>query len=89
MAAGYWLRNFLPSKVEAFAEAVDATVLTLVERLPWASFDSSTYGTDINPVVTDFMAELLHNPDPTTAEAATLSEHAVAWHASCFTSPLG
>eukprot|EP00873_Tetraselmis_striata_P009511 jgi/Tetstr1/429775/TSEL_019642.t1 len=31
--AGYWLHNCLPSEVEAFAEAVDATVLT-------ASYDS-------------------------------------------------
>eukprot|EP00873_Tetraselmis_striata_P025316 jgi/Tetstr1/445580/TSEL_033352.t1 len=30
--AGYWLRNCLPSKVEAFAEAVDATILAAVER---------------------------------------------------------
>eukprot|EP00873_Tetraselmis_striata_P034068 jgi/Tetstr1/454332/TSEL_041251.t1 len=31
--AGYWLRNCLPSEVEAFAEAVDATVLAALERL--------------------------------------------------------
>eukprot|EP00873_Tetraselmis_striata_P033510 jgi/Tetstr1/453774/TSEL_040726.t1 len=30
--AGYWLRNCLPSEVEAIAEAMDATVLTAVER---------------------------------------------------------
>eukprot|EP00873_Tetraselmis_striata_P025832 jgi/Tetstr1/446096/TSEL_033696.t1 len=33
--AGYSLRNCLPSEVEAFAEAVDATVLAAVERVPW------------------------------------------------------
>eukprot|EP00873_Tetraselmis_striata_P008863 jgi/Tetstr1/429127/TSEL_019089.t1 len=70
--AGYWLRNCLPSEVEAFAEAVDATILAAV------SFDPSTYGTDTNPVVTDFLAELLHDPDPMAAEVATLSEDAVA-----------
>eukprot|EP00873_Tetraselmis_striata_P036065 jgi/Tetstr1/456329/TSEL_004109.t1 len=77
--AGYWLRNCLPSEVEAFVEAVDATVLAAVERVLGVSFDPSTYGsTDTNPVVTDFLAELLHDPNPMAAEAATLSEDAVA-----------
>eukprot|EP00873_Tetraselmis_striata_P017466 jgi/Tetstr1/437730/TSEL_026384.t1 len=76
--AGYWLRNCLPSKVEAFAEAVDATILAAVERVLGVSFDPSTYGTDTNPVVTDFLAELLHDPDPMAAEVATSSEDAVA-----------
>eukprot|EP00873_Tetraselmis_striata_P018841 jgi/Tetstr1/439105/TSEL_002970.t1 len=76
--AGYWLRNCLPSEVEAFAEAVDATVLAAVERVLGVSFDPSTYGTDTNPVVTDFLAELLHDPDPMATEVATLSEEAVA-----------
>eukprot|EP00873_Tetraselmis_striata_P035543 jgi/Tetstr1/455807/TSEL_042599.t1 len=75
---GYWLRNCLPSEVEAFAEAVDATILAAVERVLGVSFDPSTYGTDTNPVVTDFLAELLHDPDPMAAEVATLSEDAVA-----------
>eukprot|EP00873_Tetraselmis_striata_P025596 jgi/Tetstr1/445860/TSEL_033500.t1 len=62
-----------------FAEAVDATVLTVVERVLGESFDPSKYGTDTNPVVTNFLAELLHNhDDPTSAEAATLSEDATA-----------
>eukprot|EP00873_Tetraselmis_striata_P004908 jgi/Tetstr1/425172/TSEL_015633.t1 len=76
--AGYWLRNCLLSEVDAFAEAVDATVLAAVERVLGVSFDPSTYGTDTNPVGTDFLAELLHDPDPMAAEAATLSEDAVA-----------
>eukprot|EP00873_Tetraselmis_striata_P027736 jgi/Tetstr1/448000/TSEL_035302.t1 len=76
--AGYWLRNCLPSEVEAFAEAVDATILAAVERVLGVSFDPSTYGTDTNPVVTDFLAELLHDPDPMAAEVATLSEDAMA-----------
>eukprot|EP00873_Tetraselmis_striata_P039985 jgi/Tetstr1/460249/TSEL_000484.t1 len=76
--AGYWLRNCLPSEVKAFAEAVDATVLAAVERVLGVSFDPSTYGTDTNPVVTDFLAELLHDPDPMAAKVATLSEDAVA-----------
>eukprot|EP00873_Tetraselmis_striata_P017650 jgi/Tetstr1/437914/TSEL_026544.t1 len=76
--AGYWLRNCLPSEVEAFAEAVDATILAAVERVLGVSFDPSTYGTDTNPVVTDFLAELLHDPNPMAAEVATLSEDAVA-----------
>eukprot|EP00873_Tetraselmis_striata_P001906 jgi/Tetstr1/422170/TSEL_013023.t1 len=76
--AGYWLRNCLPSEVEAFAEAVDATILAAVERVLGVSFDPSMYGTDTNPVVTDFLAELLHDPDPMAAEVATLSEDAVA-----------
>eukprot|EP00873_Tetraselmis_striata_P041875 jgi/Tetstr1/462139/TSEL_007205.t2 len=76
--AVYWLRNCLPSEVEAFAEAVDATILAAVERVLGVSFDPSTYGTDTNPVVTDFLAELLHDPDPMAAEVATLSEDAVA-----------
>eukprot|EP00873_Tetraselmis_striata_P044806 jgi/Tetstr1/465070/TSEL_009798.t1 len=76
--AGYRLRTCLPSEVEAFAEMVDATVLTAVERVPGVSFDPSTYGTDTNPVVTDFLAELLHGPDPTAAEALTSSEEEVA-----------
>eukprot|EP00873_Tetraselmis_striata_P012476 jgi/Tetstr1/432740/TSEL_022106.t1 len=54
--------------VEAFAEAVDATILAAVERALGVSFDPSTYGTDTNPVVTDFLAELLHDPDPMAAE---------------------
>eukprot|EP00873_Tetraselmis_striata_P026025 jgi/Tetstr1/446289/TSEL_033833.t1 len=51
-------------EVEAFAEAaVGATVvLTGVERVLGVSFDPSTYGTDsTDPVVTDFLAELLHD----------------------------
>eukprot|EP00873_Tetraselmis_striata_P026824 jgi/Tetstr1/447088/TSEL_034526.t1 len=76
--AGYWLRNCLPSEVEAFAEAVDATILAAVERVLGVCFDPSTYGTDTNPVVTDFLAELLHDPDPMAAEVATWSEDAVA-----------
>eukprot|EP00873_Tetraselmis_striata_P009766 jgi/Tetstr1/430030/TSEL_019891.t1 len=76
--AGYWLRNCFPSEVEAFAEAVDATILAAVERLLGVSFDPSKYGTDTNPVVTDFLAELLHDPDPMAAEVDTLSEDAVA-----------
>eukprot|EP00873_Tetraselmis_striata_P008172 jgi/Tetstr1/428436/TSEL_018450.t1 len=70
--AGYWLRNCLPSEVEAFAEAVDATILAAVERVLWVSFDPSTYGTDTNPVVTDFLAELLHDPDPMAAELGSV-----------------
>eukprot|EP00873_Tetraselmis_striata_P003206 jgi/Tetstr1/423470/TSEL_014151.t1 len=66
--AGYWLRNCLPSEVEAFAEAVDATVHAAVERVLGVSFDPSTYGTDTNPVVPDLSAELLHDPDPMAAE---------------------
>eukprot|EP00873_Tetraselmis_striata_P009552 jgi/Tetstr1/429816/TSEL_019683.t1 len=78
------------SEVEAFAEAVDATFLAAVERVLGVSFDPSTYGTDTNPVVTDFLAELLHDPDPMAAEVATLSEDAVAKvrRAARFTSPL-
>eukprot|EP00873_Tetraselmis_striata_P039264 jgi/Tetstr1/459528/TSEL_004894.t1 len=77
-SAGYWLRNCLPTEVEAFAEAVDATVLAAVERVLGVSFDPSTYGTDTSPVVTDFLAELLHDPDPMASEVAALSEDAVA-----------
>eukprot|EP00873_Tetraselmis_striata_P041413 jgi/Tetstr1/461677/TSEL_006777.t1 len=80
--AGYWLRNCLPSEVEAFAEAVDATILAPVERVLGVSFDPSTYGTATNPVVTDILAELLHDPDPMAAEVATLSEDAVAMASS-------
>eukprot|EP00873_Tetraselmis_striata_P022161 jgi/Tetstr1/442425/TSEL_030549.t1 len=87
--AGYWLRNCLPSEVEAFAEAVDATVLAAVERVLGVSFDPSTYGTDTNPVVTDFLTELLHDPDPMAAEAATLSEDAVARARSMLHLPTG
>eukprot|EP00873_Tetraselmis_striata_P014040 jgi/Tetstr1/434304/TSEL_023410.t1 len=76
--AGCWLRNCLPSEVEAFVEAVDAAVLTAVERVLGVSFDPSTYITDTNPVVADTLAELLHDPDPMVAEAATLSEDALA-----------
>eukprot|EP00873_Tetraselmis_striata_P011962 jgi/Tetstr1/432226/TSEL_021682.t1 len=64
---GVWLHNCLPSEVEAFAEAVDDTVPTAVDRVLGVSFDPSTYGTDTNPVATDFLAELLHNLDPTIA----------------------
>eukprot|EP00873_Tetraselmis_striata_P023636 jgi/Tetstr1/443900/TSEL_031852.t1 len=87
--AGYWLRNCLPSEVEAFAEAVDATVLAAVERVLGFSFDPSTYGTDTSPLVTAFLAEHLHDPDPMAAEVVTLSEDAVARARSSFTSPLG
>eukprot|EP00873_Tetraselmis_striata_P022658 jgi/Tetstr1/442922/TSEL_030984.t1 len=72
------VRICLPSEVEAIAEAVGATVLMAVERVLGVYFAPSTYITDTNPVVTDFLAELLHDPDPTSAEAATLSEDAVA-----------
>eukprot|EP00873_Tetraselmis_striata_P027653 jgi/Tetstr1/447917/TSEL_035225.t1 len=61
-----------PSEVEAFAEAVDATVLAAVERVLGVSFDPSTYGTDSNPVVTDFLSELLHDPDPMAAELGSV-----------------
>eukprot|EP00873_Tetraselmis_striata_P015283 jgi/Tetstr1/435547/TSEL_024451.t1 len=77
--AGYWLRNCPPSVVEAFTEAVDATVLTAVERVLGVSFHPSKYGTDINSVVTDFLGEFLHDPRPTAAEhAASLGEDAEA-----------
>eukprot|EP00873_Tetraselmis_striata_P014863 jgi/Tetstr1/435127/TSEL_024095.t1 len=36
------LRNCLPSKVQAFAEAVDPTVLTVLERVLGVSFEHST-----------------------------------------------
>eukprot|EP00873_Tetraselmis_striata_P001328 jgi/Tetstr1/421592/TSEL_012536.t1 len=48
------------------------------ERVLGVSFDPSTYGTDTNPVFTDFLAERLHDPDPMAAEVATLSEDTVA-----------
>eukprot|EP00873_Tetraselmis_striata_P022230 jgi/Tetstr1/442494/TSEL_030594.t1 len=73
--AGYWLRNCLPSEEEAFAEAVDATILAAVERVLGVSFDPSTYGTDTNPVVTDILAELLHDPDPMAAEVPFLTRN--------------
>eukprot|EP00873_Tetraselmis_striata_P025529 jgi/Tetstr1/445793/TSEL_033439.t1 len=63
--AGYWFRNCLPSEVEAFAEAaVDATVLTAIERVSGAFLDPSTYGFGTTTVVADFLAEFLHDPDP-------------------------
>eukprot|EP00873_Tetraselmis_striata_P039580 jgi/Tetstr1/459844/TSEL_005193.t1 len=40
--------------------------------------DPSTYDKGTNPAVTDFVAELLGDPDPTAAEAATLSKDALA-----------
>eukprot|EP00873_Tetraselmis_striata_P022019 jgi/Tetstr1/442283/TSEL_030424.t1 len=49
--AGYWLRKCLPSEVGAFAEAVDATVLTAVKRVLGVSFGPSTKVTDTNPVL--------------------------------------
>eukprot|EP00873_Tetraselmis_striata_P038468 jgi/Tetstr1/458732/TSEL_045121.t1 len=70
--AGYWIRNCLPSEVEAFAEAVDITILTAVERVLRVFFHPSTYGTDANPVVTDFRADLLHDPDPMAAQRRLL-----------------
>eukprot|EP00873_Tetraselmis_striata_P009598 jgi/Tetstr1/429862/TSEL_019727.t2 len=78
--AGYLLRNCLPSEVEAFAEAVDVTVLAAVERVLGVRFDPSTSGIDTNPVgwsPSNFLAEILHDPDPMAVEA-TLSEDAVA-----------
>eukprot|EP00873_Tetraselmis_striata_P012766 jgi/Tetstr1/433030/TSEL_022367.t1 len=42
------------------------------------SIDPSTYGTDANPVVTNFLVELLHDPNPMAAEVATLREDEVA-----------
>eukprot|EP00873_Tetraselmis_striata_P010033 jgi/Tetstr1/430297/TSEL_020122.t1 len=64
----YWLRHCLPSEVEAFTEAVDhSTVLTAVEWVLGVSFDPSTYGTDTNPMITDFPVELLHDPGSTAA----------------------
>eukprot|EP00873_Tetraselmis_striata_P008215 jgi/Tetstr1/428479/TSEL_018490.t1 len=79
--AGAWRgapRSAVVVAVDAFAEAVDATVLAAVERVLGVSFDPSTHGTDTNPVVTDFLPELLHDPDPMAAEVATLSEDAMA-----------
>eukprot|EP00873_Tetraselmis_striata_P022823 jgi/Tetstr1/443087/TSEL_031143.t1 len=92
--AGCWLlRNCIPSEVQAFADAVDATVLAAVERVLGASFHPSTYGIDTNPVVTDFLAELyLRNPDdldPTAAEAATLNKDAMAMVRSRLHFPTG
>eukprot|EP00873_Tetraselmis_striata_P035049 jgi/Tetstr1/455313/TSEL_042148.t1 len=54
------------------------TVLAAVERVLGSSFDPSTCGADTNPVVTDFLTELMHDPDPMAAKAATLSEDPVA-----------
>eukprot|EP00873_Tetraselmis_striata_P009206 jgi/Tetstr1/429470/TSEL_019378.t1 len=65
--------------LNAFAEAVDVTALTAAEWVLLVFFHPSTYRTDTNPVVTHFLAELLHDPDPTAAaEATTLREDAVA-----------
>eukprot|EP00873_Tetraselmis_striata_P015979 jgi/Tetstr1/436243/TSEL_025086.t1 len=72
MGFGILNTNCLPSEVEAFAEAVDATVLAAVERVLGVFFDPSAYGTDTNPVVTDFLAELLHDPDPMAAELGSV-----------------
>lgn len=48
--AGHWLRNCLPSsEVEAFAKAVNETVLALVEPVLWVSFHTTAYGTDTKP----------------------------------------
>eukprot|EP00873_Tetraselmis_striata_P012865 jgi/Tetstr1/433129/TSEL_022461.t1 len=66
------------AREESFAEAVGAFVLTAVERVLGVSFDPSTCSTDTNPVVTDFLAELFLDHDPTVAEVATVSEDAVA-----------
>eukprot|EP00873_Tetraselmis_striata_P014556 jgi/Tetstr1/434820/TSEL_023870.t1 len=87
--AGYSLYCF-PSAGAAFAERSDGCHCphTAVERVLGVSFDLSKYGTDINPVVTDFLAELLHDHVPTAAEAATLSEMQKLGRATCFTSPL-
>eukprot|EP00873_Tetraselmis_striata_P006469 jgi/Tetstr1/426733/TSEL_001670.t1 len=42
-------------------------VLTAVKRVLGVSFDPSTYGTGTNPVVADFLAELLHDSYPMAA----------------------
>eukprot|EP00873_Tetraselmis_striata_P022212 jgi/Tetstr1/442476/TSEL_030576.t1 len=42
--------------------------LAAVERVLGVSFDPSTYGNDTNPLVTDFLAELWHDPGPMAAE---------------------
>eukprot|EP00873_Tetraselmis_striata_P012631 jgi/Tetstr1/432895/TSEL_002337.t1 len=47
--AGFWLCNRFPSEVEAFAEAVDATVLKAVERMLGVSSYPYTNRTDTNP----------------------------------------
>eukprot|EP00873_Tetraselmis_striata_P035144 jgi/Tetstr1/455408/TSEL_042240.t1 len=52
--------------------------MTAVERVLGVSFDPSAYGTDTSPVDTDFLAELLHDHDPTVAEVATSSEDSLA-----------
>eukprot|EP00873_Tetraselmis_striata_P026257 jgi/Tetstr1/446521/TSEL_034047.t2 len=67
--------------MEAFAEAVDATILATVKRVLGVFFDPSTYGTDTHPVVIDFPAEFLQNQDDldhAAADAAILSGDAEA-----------
>eukprot|EP00873_Tetraselmis_striata_P008331 jgi/Tetstr1/428595/TSEL_018587.t1 len=80
-----YVQAYMRGKAEELQEEADAGLSKLLsakpsrrERVLGVSFDPSTYGTDTNPVVTDFLAELLHDPDPMAAEVATLSEDVVA-----------
>eukprot|EP00873_Tetraselmis_striata_P025386 jgi/Tetstr1/445650/TSEL_003455.t1 len=75
-----YVHAYMRGKAEELREEVDANLNNLLyaKSNHRGRFDPSTYGSDTNPVVTDFLAELLHDPDPMAAEAATLSENAVA-----------
>eukprot|EP00873_Tetraselmis_striata_P029379 jgi/Tetstr1/449643/TSEL_036711.t1 len=81
LGSAEYVQAYMRGKAEELREEVDASLSKLLSAKPSRrgfKRNPSTYGTDTNPVVTDFLAEPLHDPDPMVAEAATLSEDAVA-----------
>eukprot|EP00873_Tetraselmis_striata_P019060 jgi/Tetstr1/439324/TSEL_027763.t1 len=61
---------------DALAAAIEDADAIAAGAAPASSLDEDKI--DTNLLVTDYLAELLHDPDPLAAEAATLSEDAVA-----------
>eukprot|EP00873_Tetraselmis_striata_P027599 jgi/Tetstr1/447863/TSEL_035173.t1 len=69
-----YVQAYMRGKAEELREEVDASLSKLLSAKPIRRglFDPSTYGTDTNPVVTDFLAELLHDRDPMAAELGSV-----------------
>eukprot|EP00873_Tetraselmis_striata_P009958 jgi/Tetstr1/430222/TSEL_020051.t1 len=60
-----YVQAYMRGRAEELQEEVDASLSKLLSAKP-------SRRTDTNPVVTDFVAELLHDPDPVAAELGSV-----------------
>eukprot|EP00873_Tetraselmis_striata_P019158 jgi/Tetstr1/439422/TSEL_027856.t1 len=68
-----------PPEVEAFADAVDATLLAAVERVLGVSLDPSVCGTETNPVPTHVLKWEAEAASGSQKELTANPDHANSW----------